>query len=144
MGGYFTSQDIRYTRVNTAGTVLQVPVAITGGPDWERDPSVAYNPHQNEFYITYAGYLDAGHFGYVNGQRIKAGTGDLIGGPATFIQSAATLVPHVEYNSATQQYLVAWWNNSGGGAAFYGVSVNGADGDRGGRRATDIGVLQCV
>ena len=31
-----------------------------------------------------------------------------------FIQSAATLIPHVEYNPATQQYLVAWWNNSGG------------------------------
>ena len=108
MGGYFTTQDIRYTRLNTAGAVLQFPVAITGGPDWERDPSVAYNPQQDEFYITYAGYLDAGHFGYVNGQRIKAGTGSLIGGPATFIQSAATLIPHVEYNAGTQQYLVAW------------------------------------
>jgi hypothetical protein len=128
MGGYFTSQDIRFTRVNTAGTVLQTPVAITGGPDWERDPSVAYNPHQNEFYITYAGYLDAGHFGYVNGQRIQAGTGALVGGPATFIQSAATLIPHVDYNPATQQYVIAWWNTTGGGAGFYGVSVNGATG----------------
>ena len=128
MGGYFTTQDIRYTRLNTAGAVLQFPVAITGGPDWERDPSVAYNPQQDEFYITYAGYLDAGHFGYVNGQRIKAGTGSLIGGPATFIQSAATLIPHVEYNAGTQQYLVAWYNNSGAGAAFYGVSVRGSDG----------------
>jgi hypothetical protein len=128
MGGYFTTQDIRYTRVNNAGTVLQVPVAITGGADWERDPSVAYNLHRDEFYITYAGYLDAGHFGYVNGQRIKAGTGELVGGPATFIQSAATLVPHVEYNTQRQEYLVAWWNNSGGGTAFYGVTVRGSDG----------------
>ena len=121
MGGYFTSQDIRFTRVNTAGTVLQTPVAITGGPDWERDPSVAYNPHQNEFYITYAGYFDAGAFGYVNGQRVQAGTGNLVGGPTTFLRSAATLIPHVEYNSTTGQYVVAWWNNSGGGAGFYGV-----------------------
>ena len=114
--------------MNIAGAVLQFPVAITGGPDWERDPSVAYNPVQNEFYITYGGYLDAGHFGYVNGQRIRAGTGDLVGGPTTFIQSAATMIPHVEYNSARQEYLVAWYNNSGGGAAFYGVSVRGSDG----------------
>ena len=128
MGGYFTSQDIRFTRVNTAGTVLQTPVAITGGPDWERDPSVAYNPHQNEFYIAYAGYFDAGAFGYVNGQRIQAGTGNLVGGPTTFLRSAATLIPHVEYNPATGQYVVAWWNNSGGGAGFYGVTVNGASG----------------
>ena len=128
MGGYFTTQDIRFTRVNNAGTVLQVPVAITGGADWERDPSVAYNLHRDEFYITYAGYFDAGHFGYVSGQRIKAGTGDLIGGPTVFIHSAATLVPHVEYNTQRQEYLVAWWNNSGGGAAFYGVTVRGSDG----------------
>ena len=128
MGGYFTSQDIRFTRVNTAGAVLQHPVAITGGADWERDPSVAYNPHQNEFYITYAGYFDAGAFGYVNGQRIQAGTGNLVGGPTTFLRSAATLIPHVEYNSTTGNYVVAWWNNSGGGAGFYGVTVNGASG----------------
>jgi len=128
MGGYFTTQDIRYTRVNIAGTVLQAPVAITGGPDWERDPAVAYNPHQNEFYITYAGYIDAGGFGYVNGQRIQAGTGSLVGGPVTFIQSVATLIPHVDYNPVTQQYVVAWYNRSGGGAAFYGVTVRGSDG----------------
>jgi hypothetical protein len=128
MGGYFTSQDIRYTRVNNAGQVLQAPVAITGGPDWERDPAVTYNVHQNEFYIVYAGYLDAGGFGYVNGQRIKSGTGALVGGPTTFIQSAATLVPHVEYNPATQQYVVAWYNRSGAGAAFYGITVTGATG----------------
>jgi hypothetical protein len=124
MGAYPSTQDIRFTRVNTAGTVLHMPVSITGGADWERDPSVAYNPHQNEFYITYAGYLDAGSFGYVNGQRIQAGTGNLIGGPVTFNRAVATLIPHVEYNPTTQQYVVVWWNSS----AFYGVTVNGATG----------------
>ena len=128
MGGYFTTQDIRFTRVNTAGTVLQTPVAITAGVDWERDPSVAYNPHQNEFYITYVGYVDAAGFGFVNGQRIQAGSGNLVGGPTTFHRSAATLIPHVEYNSTTGHYVVAWWNNSGGGTGFYGVTVNGASG----------------
>jgi hypothetical protein len=128
MGGYFSTQDIRFNRVNTAGQVLQAPAAITGGADWERDPSVAYNPHQNEFYIAYAGYLDAGGFGYVNGQRVQAGSGGLIGGPTMFIQSLATMIPNVEYNSATGQYVVAWYNRSSGSAAFYGVSVSGATG----------------
>jgi hypothetical protein len=125
MGGYLTSQDIRFTRVNLAGAVLQATVAITGGPDWERDPSVAYNPAQDEFYIVYAGYLDAGGFGYVNGQRIKAGTGALIGGPRTFIQSAATLIPSVEWSSASGQYVVVWYNRSSGAAAFYGITLGG-------------------
>jgi hypothetical protein len=128
MGGYQSSQDIRFTRLNTAGQLLQQTVAITGGADWERDPSIAYNSAQNEFYIAYAGYFDAGRFGYVSGQRIQAGSGALLGPPTTFIQSAATLIPSVEYNTNSGQYLVVWWNNSGGGAAFYGVSVNGATG----------------
>jgi hypothetical protein len=128
MGGYFTTQDIRFNRVNTAGAVLQGTVAITGGVDWERDPSVAYNPAQDEFYIAYAGYVDAGRYGYVNGQRVKAGTGALIGGATTFIQSAATMIPAVEYNRGTGQYVVAWYNRTSASAAFYGVSVNGATG----------------
>jgi hypothetical protein len=125
MGGYQTTQDIRFTRVNLAGAVLQATVAITGGPDWERDPAVTYNQAQDEFYIVYAGYVDAGGFGYVNGQRIKAGTGGLIGPPRTFIQSAATLIPAVEWSSATGQYVVVWYNRSSGAAAFYGITLGG-------------------
>jgi hypothetical protein len=128
MGGYFTTQDIRFNRVNTAGQLLQGTAAITGGVDWERDPSVTYNPAQNEFYIVYAGYLDAGGFGYVSGQRIQAGSGAAVGGPTRFIQSAATMIPSVEYNPASGQYLVTWYNRTSGSAAFYGVSVTGATG----------------
>ncbi|HET7219361.1 MAG TPA: hypothetical protein VFJ02_14990 [Vicinamibacterales bacterium] len=128
MGGYFTTQDIRFNRVNTAGQVLQATAAITGGVDWERDPSVTYNPAMNEFYIVYAGYVDAGGFGYVSGQRIQAGTGAGIGGPTMFIQSAATMIPSVEYNPATGLYLVTWYNRTSASAAFYGASVHGASG----------------
>jgi hypothetical protein len=128
MGGYLTTQDIRFTRVNTAGQLLQGTVAITGGADWERDPSVAYNPHQNQFFIAWAGYVDAGRFGHVSGQRVQAGSGGLVGGPGTFIQSVATLIPSVEYNASRGQYLVTWYNRSSGSAAFYGVSLNGDTG----------------
>jgi hypothetical protein len=128
MGGYFTTQDIRFTRLNTAGQLLQGTVAITGGADWERDPSVAYNPHQNQFFIAWAGYVDAGRFGHVSGQRVQAGSGALVGGPGTFIQSVATLIPSVEYSAATGQYLVAWYNRTSSSAAFYGISLNGETG----------------
>jgi hypothetical protein len=128
MGGYLTTQDIRFNRISATGVVLQAPAAITGGVDWERDPSVAYNSVQDEFYIAYAGYFDAGGFGYVNGQRIKAGTGAAIGSPTMFIQSVATLIPHVEYSPARGEYVVVWYNRTSGSAAFYGVSVRGSDG----------------
>lgn len=128
MGGYFTTQDIRFNRVNTAGQVLQPTAAITGGVDWERDPAVTYNPAMNEFYIVYAGYVDAGGYGYVSGQRIQAGTGAGIGAPTMLGQAAATMIPSVEYNSATGLYLVTWYNRTSASAAFYGVSVHGASG----------------
>ena len=76
------------TRLSTAPHA-SVKAHIAKRSDWERDPSVAYNIHQNEFYVTYAGYVDAGGFGVVKGQRIQSGTGSLLGGPTTFIQSAA-------------------------------------------------------
>jgi hypothetical protein len=128
MGGYLTTQDIRFNRVNIAGAVLQAPAAITAGVEWERDPAVAYNSAQDEFYIVYGGFSDTGGFGYVSGQRVKAGTGAVMGGPTMFIQSAATLIPHVEYNRQTGNYVVAWYNRTRTSAAFYGVTVRGSDG----------------
>ncbi len=128
MGGYQSTQDIRFNRVNIAGTVLQAPAALTAGVEWERDPSVAYNPAQDEFYVVYGGFSDTGGFGYVSGQRIKAGTGAVLGNATMFIQSAATLIPHVEFNTSTGIYNVVWYNRTRTAAAFYGVSVRGSDG----------------
>src|SRR5205085_11998258 len=81
MGNYFSTQDIFFTRVNTAGTVLQAPTRLgPGTADWERDPSVAYNPDRDEFLLLWAGYVDVGGYGYAAAQRVKAGTGELVGG----------------------------------------------------------------
>jgi hypothetical protein len=128
MGGYQTTQDIRFNRVNIAGQVLQPPAAITAGVDLEREPSVAYNPARNEFYIVYGAFSEAGGFGSVSGQRIQAGTGAVVGGPTMFIQTAAAQIPHVEYNSATGNYIVAWFNRTRSAAAVYGITVRGSDG----------------
>ena len=130
MAGYGGANDIRFTRVNTAGAVLQAASTLitAGTSDWERDPSVAYNPHQDEFYIAYAGWVNAGNYGFVSGQRIKAGTGALIGGPTSLGVYSAPLIPSVNYNAASRQYLVGWYNRTSTGQAVYGVPVGGADG----------------
>jgi len=129
MGGYFTTQDIRFNRVSIAGAVLQAPVAITSGADWERDPAVAYSPHDNEFYIVYAGYRDALGYGYVAGQRVRAGTGALVpSASGEFIQSLATLVPAVAYSFSTRHYVVSWYNRTSGSAALYGISIQASTG----------------
>lgn len=130
MGGYTTANDIRFMRLNAAGALLQGTVTtITAGTiDWERDPSVAYNSQQDEFYIAYAGWVNAGNYGFINGQRVKAGTGALIGGATSFGAFSSPLIPSVSYNASLGQYLVGWYNASGGGRAVYGATVNAADG----------------
>jgi hypothetical protein len=129
MGAYFTAQNIHFTRVNTVGAPLQSPVAITAGADWERDPSVAYSPHDNEFYIVYAGYREAATYGYVAGQRVQAGTGALIPSQSgELAQSFSTQMSAVAYNPATRQYVVSWYNLSAAGGATYGISIQASTG----------------
>ncbi len=125
MGSYSTTNDIRFTRVNLSGTVLQAPVTITAGtPEWERDPAVVYNPDADEFFVAYAGYHDAKGYAYVSGQRVKAGTGQLLGTQLEYTQTLATYAPAVTYNSATKQYFLAWYHRTSGSIAFYGVHLN--------------------
>ena len=130
MGGYGATNDIRFMRVNTLGALLQpTPTTITAGTaDWERDPSVAYNQHADEFYIAYAGWVNAGNYGTINGQRVRAGSGALMGGATTYGAFAAPLIPAVAYNSVRRQYVVAWYNRTSSSAAMLGITVNGADG----------------
>src|SRR4051812_36015310 len=62
-GQYPGAADVYFARVNNVGTVLSsggvANVLLTAGTtDWERDPSVAYNPDDDEFYVSYAGFLN--------------------------------------------------------------------------------------
>jgi hypothetical protein len=130
MGGYGGLNDIRFMRLNVNGSLLQSgAITITAGtPDWERDPAIAYNPQQDEFYIAYAGWVNSGNYGFVAGQRVKAGTGALIGGPRSFGAFSAPQIPSVSYSAASGQYLVAWYNATSTSRGVYGAMVRAADG----------------
>ncbi len=136
MGSYGASNDIRCNRLNAAGAVLQASVTpvTTASPDWERDPDVVYNPNADEFFIVYAGFHNAANYAYVAGQRVKAGTGQLLGGAVEYDQNGgsrvATYIPAVVYNSQSQQYLAVWYHATSTFAGFYGIKIN-ADGSAG-------------
>jgi hypothetical protein len=126
MGNYLSTQDIFYTRLSPGGALLQSPVMITAGTvEWERDPSVAYNPDQNEFYILFSGYSDSGNYGYTAGRRIKAGTGASLSENTVLYTGLGTKVTSVTYNSAQKEYLAAWHTSA---PAFYGAAVTAATG----------------
>jgi hypothetical protein len=125
MGSYNVTNDIRFMRVAPGGTLLQsLPTLVTSGTaDWERDPSVTYNPDDDEFFIAYGGYWDARRYSYVSARRVKAGTGAVIGAPVEYAQTLATYVPAVTYNSGNKQYLISWYHRTSGAAAIYGIKV---------------------
>src|SRR5262245_49758466 len=125
MGSYTTTNDIRFNRVSAAGGVLQVlPTAVTtASPDWERDPCVAYDPDTDEFFIAYAGYRNAFGYAYVSGQRVKAGTGAMLGTQIEYARTAATYIPAVTYNSARHQFLLVWYDRTSTAVGFYGLNL---------------------
>jgi hypothetical protein len=127
VGSFGISDDIHAQRVSAAGGLLGGLTLISAGTrDWDREPSIAYNPDTDQFYIAYASY-SVGNYGYVSGRRIQAGTGAYVGGIQLLATNIASRIPSVTYNAATRQYLVVWHHTYSAGAAFYGQVLNGAD-----------------
>lgn len=129
MGNYGSTNDVFFRRVSPVGALLGTETLVSPGTaDWDRDPALGYNRHTDEFYIAYAVYSDAGAYGYIEGRRVKAGTGAFVGSVQIFDAARATMIPSVAYNSANRQFLVTWYHQYTGGRAFYGVVLNGTDG----------------
>ena len=108
-------------RLNTNGDVISgvIPVAATGL--FESDQSLTYNPANDEFFVVYRRGLNPTS---VMGQRIKAGTGALVGGPSVLGQASTVATTGVTYNPATGQYLAAW-HQSGDLIAGRVVAIDG-------------------
>jgi hypothetical protein len=137
MGYYTYTNDIFFQRVNSVGGLLGGNTLVSPGTaDWERDPSVTYNPNLDEFFIAYAAYSDAGRYGYVGARRVKAGSGAFYSQQLNYGAAVATYVPAVTYNTSTQQYLLGWYNRSAASAAVYGATL-----DAGGGVIGDLRVL---
>jgi len=128
MGNYTTSNDVFYQRVSPGGALLGGNTLVSPGtPDWDRDPSVAYNPNNDEFLVAFASYTEAGRYGYVATRRVKAGNGGMAP-QLNYGAAVSTYVPSISFNSASGQYLLAWYNRSAGSAAIYGANLDASGG----------------
>ncbi|MGH9196690.1 MAG: hypothetical protein ACRD1T_13225, partial [Acidimicrobiia bacterium] len=116
--------DIRAQRVANNGQLLGGEIVITADPAGQQTPGVAYNPQVNEFYVTWSQYTDT--ITSAVGQRLRAGTGELLGGATILHNGPFEKDPEVTFNRITGQYLVAWWH-IGPGHQLLGRLVN-ADG----------------
>lgn len=118
--------DIRAVRVGLDSTAKGAVFDVTATPtQYEDNPSVAYNPTRNEFFIVHTGFNDPGNYAFVDSQRVQAGANGLIGSPVRLIQTAGAYITDVSYNPQTNRYLAAWFSLPG--AAGFGRVVE-ADG----------------
>ncbi|PYR59979.1 MAG: hypothetical protein DMF85_06400 [Acidobacteria bacterium] len=99
-------------RLNLQGLAIDqvaIPKLVAG--EGERDPSVAYDPDDNQFLITYAGWGAAGAF--VRGRRVDAATGTLLdASPIPIYASSGTFITDTAYNTAAKSYLSAWYSGA--------------------------------
>jgi hypothetical protein len=87
---------------------------------YRRDPAVVYNPTTNQFMVGFGG--EDGISPFAGFQRVAAGSGALVGPEGIVGRARGVYIAEVAYNSATNQYLVAWYQ---GGTYAVLVDANG-------------------
>jgi hypothetical protein len=113
-GFFFSSRDIFFQRVSANGALLggNTLLSLGDGARLDREPSVAYNPHRNEFFVAYAVWDESVGRGYVSGRPVAAGSGAPLGLAPPLPQfgssAAGMAVPSISHNTTTQQYLLGW------------------------------------
>lgn len=102
--------DIHARRVSTSGALLGAEITVTNDVGlWQTQPGVAYNPQSNEFYVAWSGTAPDGVTATIEGQRVKAGTGELVGARATLASGPFLTLPKVQFNPATGRFFVVWY-----------------------------------
>ena len=85
---------------------------ISSSSYWEGRTSLAYNSAQDEYLVGYYCEAPSGADSLC-AQRVKPGTGALIGARKLVYTSTVDIYPEIAYNSTTNQYLVIAWGATG-------------------------------
>ena len=102
---------------------MAAEIVVTADGNWQTQPGIGYNPATDEFYVAWS--AEAANVASIDGQRVKAGTGALLGTRATLATGPFLTLPKVKYNSATGKMFVVWYYEKPRG--LYGRFIN-ADG----------------
>jgi hypothetical protein len=109
-------------RLDNNGGTLGGLIRVAASPLFESDQSLSYNPFNDEYLAVYRmGFSPTS----VMAQRIKAGTGALVGGPSIVAQASTVNTTGVTFNPTTGQYLVAWHQMPGDLIAGRAVAIDG-------------------
>ena len=121
---YSPGPNNRARRVDGNGPPVGVVVPIAVTTLWEGFPTLAYNSVQNEYNVGYY-FETSGGASSVGTQRVKPGTGALIGGRSTLYSGGFNQYPELTFNPATNQYLAISWGFSGSSWMLRGRLADG-------------------
>ncbi len=121
---YGPSPNVKAQRVSQNTALAGGVISVATSSLWEGFPSVAYNSVQDEYLVVYY-FESSGGSNSVGAQRVKPGTGALIGGRSTLYASTFDQYPEVAYNSQANQYLAVTWGSSGSGWMVKGRLADG-------------------
>jgi hypothetical protein len=121
--------DIRGLRYTVDGVLLGGGIAVSSTAEYESRPAVTWNSAADEFYVVYPYWIDAVNQGGVKGQRVKAGTGVLLGGAFEIDPLAAGQNGPVDvaYDPANNRYFVAFYRSIPSGYVTLGRIVDAAN-----------------
>jgi hypothetical protein len=115
--------NIRAQRVSGSGALAGSFFYVSNSATWDGFPTLAYNSAQNEYMVAY--YFEPSGASGVAAQRVKPGTGALIGARTTLYSGGFSQYPEIAYNSSTNQYLAITWGYSGGAWMLKGRLADG-------------------
>lgn len=111
--------SLKAQRISDTGAKVGAEIDVEPSARYHRDPAVAYSSTVDEFLVAYAGCV-ANDDCFVEAQRVKAGTGALLGSPIVLDANVtAGYVPEAAFNAITRQWLVVWHRRTASSAAFY-------------------------
>jgi len=106
----YQSGDMYGHRFDVTGAALGPEFKLTTDGSWYEQPDVAYNSTNDEFFVTFAHWIDAWNAGLIQGRRVRAGTEELLTLVDVDSLSRSTYGPTaVSWDPVRNQYLVAFY-----------------------------------
>jgi hypothetical protein len=95
-------------RVSVAGAPVGAVIPIGSASRLNYDPAATYNSATNEYVVVYEA---EGSWSEITAQRIKPGTGALLGSAALYSGTSENY-PQIAYNPESNEYLVSSWDGT--------------------------------
>jgi hypothetical protein len=136
-----TKYEVIGQRLSTTGAANGGNFLISQGGvgRYDRDPSVAYSPAVDKFYVGWGVFSDASNSGHAEGRLVSASTGAL-GSILALDNAKGVSITSVAYNATADQFLFSWYHDDGVGYQYtYGAVVSS-----GGSPVTPIRVLSSL